>query len=137
MLETYVLHVTKECNLSCVYCYEKDKTSVYTWEEIKKLLDDIVSFNKHFNLEFLGGEPCLRIDLIEKTVYYLKSMKDVVVDSFMITTNGTVINQNLINLLKNNIDVNWTASIDGNEFMNFMRIDKSGKNSYSKVVNNF
>ena len=34
-METYVIHVTKECNMNCLYCYEKDKTSTYTWEEVK------------------------------------------------------------------------------------------------------
>lgn len=137
MLETYVLHITKECNMNCTYCYESDKSSVYEWDEIKSLIDDIIKYNKRFSLEFLGGEPCLRIDLICKTVEYLESKRDVNVEAFAITTNGTIINQDLINLLQSNRNVYWLASIDGNRFMNFMRTMKSGKNSYDQVIQNF
>jgi len=136
MLATYVLHITKECNMRCMYCYEKDKTSTYTWDEIKVLLDDIVAHNKHFNLEFLGGEPCLRTDLIAKTIEYLNGMDDVEVGSYFITTNGTIVNDELISILKTNDNVSWSASIDGHKFGNFMRIMKSGHNSYDIVVAN-
>lgn len=138
MLETYVLHVTKECNMNCTYCYEKDKSSKYEWNDIKVLLDDIIKYNKEFNLEFLGGEPCLRVDLIEKTIDYLNSVPDVSVKNFTITTNGTIVTQQLIDLLKTNSNVRWSASIDGNRLMNFMRIIKENKmNSYDTVVKNF
>jgi len=137
MLETYVLHITKECNMDCVYCYEKDKTSTYTWTEIKDLIDNIVLYNKEFTLEFLGGEPCLRIDLIKQTFDYLESMKDVNVHHYAITTNGTIVNQDLIDLLKKNQKMTWTASMDGCKFANCLRITKDGHNSYDIVVKNF
>lgn len=137
MLETYVLHITKECNMNCTYCYEQDKSSTYTWEELKNLLNDIVELNKNFNLEFLGGEPCLRIDLIEQVVTYLENNDEVNVESYTITTNGTIINDTLISLLQNYPKIRWIASIDGNKFMNFMRTTREGKNSYDIVVKNF
>jgi sulfatase maturation enzyme AslB (radical SAM superfamily) len=123
--------------MRCIYCYEKDKTSTYEWGDIKKLIDDIVRYNSDFNLEFLGGEPCLRIDLIYQTVEYLNSMGDITVGNFAITTNGTIIDDTLIDILKKNRNVTWHASIDGNEFMNSLRLMKSGKNSYSIVIENF
>lgn len=43
MLERYVIHTTKICNMNCTYCYEQDKTSTYTWDEIKGVLDGIVA----------------------------------------------------------------------------------------------
>ena len=100
MLETYVLHITKECNMQCIYCYEKDKTSTYTWDELKTLLNNIIKHNRNFNLEFLGGEPCLRTDLIKETVNYLESIENLNVDNYIITTNGTIINDELIDLMK-------------------------------------
>jgi len=137
MEETYVLHITKECNLNCTYCYEKDKTSTYTWDEIRILLDNITLHNKDFTLEFLGGEPCLRIDLIEMVVKYLNGMDGLNV-GYVITTNGTIINDKLIQLLQNNpYALHWAASIDGHQFGNFMRVDKQGKNSYDRVIQNF
>lgn len=137
MLENYVLHITKECNMQCVYCYEEDKSSVYSWEDIQELLDNIIRYNKHFCLEFLGGEPCLRIDLIQKTIEYLENKEDVFVENYVITTNGTIINDALVVLLQKYTKLNWHASIDGNQFMNCLRILKTGMNSYQSVINNF
>ena len=137
MLETYVLHITRECNMDCVYCYERDKTSTYTFEELKVLLDNIVKYNKHFTLEYLGGEPCLRIDLIKQVYEYLEAIPGVKVEGYTITTNGTVISEELIELLKNNPKIRWAASMDGNRFMNSLRVMKTGENSYDKVVSNF
>lgn len=142
MLETYVLHITKECNCDCIYCYERDKKSIYEWEEIKALLDDIIKYNKHFSLEFLGGEPCLRIDLIEKVIRYLYDMQRVAkiplnIQRFIITTNGTIINSDLIHILKYWENVSWCASIDGNKFMNSLRVTKDGINTYDKVIENY
>ena len=123
--------------MKCIYCYEEDKTSEYTWDEIKSTLDGIVKYNKKFALEFLGGEPCLRTDLMCQVVDYLESFEDVEVTKYIITTNGTIINGELIDLLKNNKRVVWAASIDGTRFGNFMRVMKDDKNSYDTVIKNF
>jgi len=139
MLETYVLHITKECNMNCKYCYETDKTSTYSWEELKIILDNIIKHNNHFNLEFLGGEPCLRIDLIRKTVEYLssvKSPKNVIVERFYITTNGTYINDDLIKLMQEYQNITYAFSMDGTPIMNSMRIMKTGYNSHDIVIEN-
>jgi len=133
--ETYVLHITKQCNMQCRYCYEKDKTSKYTWEEIKYLLDNIIKYNKAFSLEFLGGEPTLEPQYIRNTVEYLKSIKDLDVN-FVITTNGTLLPQDLVDLLKENNNISWHASMDGNTFMNCLRITKDGYNSHDLVLEN-
>ena len=132
--ETYVVHITKECNMDCKYCYEKDKTSIYKWEEIQYLLDNIIKYNKDFNLEFLGGEPVLRHDYIIKTVEYLKDKN--INTNFMITTNGTLLPQDLIDYLKVNKNITWHASMDGNTVANFLRITKDGYNSHDLVIQN-
>lgn len=139
MYETYVVHITKLCNMKCAYCYETDKSSEYTWDEIKTVLDGIVKYNndKKFYIEFLGGEPCLCVDLIVQTVDYLESLGDVEVLGYTITTNGTLINDSLIDLMKKYKNVSWSASIDGTRFMNFMRITKNNENSYDQVIENF
>lgn len=136
MLETYVLHITKECNMACRYCYETDKTSIYEWDEIKVILDNIIKHNDHFNLEFLGGEPCLRIDLIRNVVEYLSAINHVNVEQFHITTNGTIINDDLISLMKKYENVNYTTSMDGTPLMNCLRIMKTGYNSHDIAVEN-
>jgi sulfatase maturation enzyme AslB (radical SAM superfamily) len=136
MLERYVIHVTKQCNCNCFYCYEDDKTSEYTWEEIKILLDNIVKHNKRFNIEFLGGEPVLRWDLIVKVYEYLEYTPDITVPEYAITTNGTILNENIISYLKNNKKIHWAASVDGHKTANQLRVFKDGKNTLDVVMAN-
>ena len=56
------------CNLSSVivnvYIVMSKINQYYTWEEIKKFIDDIVEYaaNNTFSIEFLG-EPLLSFDL--------------------------------------------------------------------------
>lgn len=72
--------VTKDCQLACKYCYlvgknEKEKMS---WNIAKKAIDYILSQENHFTEEsviwdFIGGEPFLEIDLIDKICDYIKT----------------------------------------------------------------
>lgn len=139
MKETYVIHVTKKCNMQCVYCYEQDKESEYTWEEIKNEVDNLLSNVKEAHIEYLGGEPCLAFDLIEKSYYYIKE-KYTNVDDFTITTNGTILNDRIIDFLKKNKDLHFSASLDGNKFSNQLRViklaDNNVINSYDLVISN-
>lgn len=138
-METYVVHLTKICNLDCFYCYEVDKSSKYSWKEIKKFIDDIVKFRTSdtFNIEFLGGEPLLAFDFLKKSVEYLENMKIVNVKSYFITTNGTIMNEEIISFLKSNPKVQFAASMDGNKHSNQLRVFKDNrKNSYEAVINN-
>ena len=135
-METYVIHVTKQCNSSCLYCYEQDKISIYTWDEIKSVIDNICKYNKTFKLEFLGGEPLLAFDHIKKTVEYLKTKEDITIDEFVITTNGTILNQEILDFLKENSNIRYAASMDGTKFMNQLRVLKDGTNTHDIVIKN-
>lgn len=132
-MERYVIHVTKICNMKCVYCYEKDKSSTYTWEEIKKLIDDICSYNKNFSIEFLGGEPMLAWDLIKKSIDYFNTKEDVFVDSYAITTNGTIINDEVLEYMKNE-RLYFAISLDGGYFANQLRIMKDNRNGFDVAM---
>lgn len=140
MLETYVIHITKLCNLDCRYCYEKDKTTVFKWEEIKATIDKIIKYNNRFKIEFLGGEPMLASDLIIKSYEYLESFKDIVVEDYVITTNSTIISDEFLDFLESSPKISWAASIDGNEYANQLRVFKkvdyrdAQVNAYKKSI---
>ncbi len=138
-MERYVIHVTKECNMKCTYCYEKDKVSTYTWNEVEKLIDNLVKHNKEkrFGIEFLGGEPLLAFDLIEKSVEYMEAIPNVEVDSYGITTNGTIVPEGFVDFMKKYPKVFWAASMDGTKDMNQLRIMDIKQNSYDTVIENF
>lgn len=71
--------VTKDCQLACKYCYLVGKNSKerMPWEIAKQAIDYILSHEENFKEEsvvwdFIGGEPFLEIDLIDKICDYLK-----------------------------------------------------------------
>ena len=71
--------VTEACNLACTYCYECHKTSRrMSWETAKQIVDGLFEGEFVDNtapaiiLDFIGGEPLLEIELIDKTVEYFK-----------------------------------------------------------------
>ena len=74
--------VTKDCQLACKYCYQvgKNTDERLSWETAKKAVDYILSheYDDAFDFEsvsfaFIGGEPFLEVDLIDKICDYLKT----------------------------------------------------------------
>lgn len=71
--------VTKDCQLACKYCYLVGKNSKerMTFDIAKAAVDYIFSHEMEFreesvSWEFIGGEPFLEIDLIDKLCDYIK-----------------------------------------------------------------
>lgn len=85
------LVVTENCQLRCTYCYETGKNNKHdmTWETGKRIIDFLfeqdAANSKLINpqdadcliLEFIGGEPLLKIKLIDRLMRYflLKAIK--------------------------------------------------------------
>lgn len=72
--------VTKDCQLACKYCYlvGKNTKERMSWEVAKQAIDYILDHEEDFKEEsvvwdFIGGEPFLEIDLIDKICDYLKT----------------------------------------------------------------
>ena len=73
--------VTKDCQLACKYCYlvGKNSSERMTWDVAKAAIDYILCHEEDFPehsvvWDFIGGEPFLEIDLIDRICDYLKSM---------------------------------------------------------------
>lgn len=71
--------VTKDCQLACKYCYliGKNTKERMSLEVAKQAIDYILNHEEDFREEsvvwdFIGGEPFLEIDLIDKICDYLK-----------------------------------------------------------------
>lgn len=138
MKERYVIHVTKDCNMNCTYCYEKDKTSSYTKEEILNLCRQIADNceDEQFGIEFLGGEPLLAFDNIKAVYEVLEKEYPGRVSDYVITTNGTILTDEIIDFLEENQRVVYAISMDGTKWANQMRCFKNGKNSFEVVMEN-
>lgn len=71
--------VTKDCQLACKYCYlvGKNEKERMSWDIAKAAIDYILDREQEFTEEsviwdFIGGEPFLEIDLIDKICDYIK-----------------------------------------------------------------
>lgn len=79
MAKNITFIVTKDCQLACKYCYLVGKNSKerMTWDIAKSAIDYILSHEDEFKegsviWDFIGGEPFLEIELIDKICDYLK-----------------------------------------------------------------
>lgn len=138
--ERFVLVISQDCNLACKYCYAQqgsygeNHSKLMDFETFKQSIKFLLSkFPKGINkLQFFGGEPLLNVDLIEKgcewvTEYF--NELNIEIPMFSIVTNGTIINDKIINLF-NKYSMNVTISLDGNKEVNdinrvFKTINKS------------
>ena len=111
-----VWNITRRCNLKCIHCYahanETSTKDELSTEEGKKLIDDLAGFGVPVIL-FSGGEPLVRKDLPELASYAVeKGMRAV------ISTNGTLITDNVAKELKD-IGLSYVGiSLDGTEKIN-------------------
>ena len=83
--------VTKDCQLACKYCYlvGKNTKERMSWEVAKQAIDYILEHEEEFKEEsviwdFIGGEPFLEIDLIDKICDYLKT------EMYRLTITGSI-----------------------------------------------
>lgn len=135
----YVLYLTENCNLRCKYCYEKNKTSnEINFETIKSIIDyEINQNNKTSLINFYGGEPLLKKDLIYKTIDYIKSKRCKTKFNFGITTNGILLDDEFIKYMKKNKFIHLAYSIDGNkDVQNKNRVLIDGKDTFDIVKKN-
>ena len=80
MTKNITFIVTKDCQLACKYCYlvGKNAKEAMSWEIAKTAIDYILDHEEDFTeksviWDFIGGEPFLEIELIDKICDYLKT----------------------------------------------------------------
>lgn len=144
--------VTENCNLRCKYCYQvhKNNKKVMNFELAKKAVDYFLHNAELFSTdsviwEFIGGEPLLEIDLIDKIADYIKvqtyerNHKWFSQYRFNISTNGTLYHHESVRkfIKKNQNKCSIGISIDGTKTKHdLQRVYANGKGSYDEVVKN-
>lgn len=144
-MKTVVFRPTNACNLRCTYCYDKDNhqlsekaiskkvTETFQKEEenIIKALDILYQDEKYPQIILHGGEPLLiETKVLDK---FCENLKNKGID-ISIQTNGTLITDEVIELLKR-YDISIGLSLDGsNEKQNYQRIYPDGNNSFNRVM---
>lgn len=145
--------VTKDCQLACKYCYlvGKNAKERMPWNVAKQAIDYVLDHENEFReqsvvWDFIGGEPFLEIDLIDKICDYIKvelfrrnhhwfnSYR------FSFSTNGINYHEEKVqHFIKKNLDhLSIGITIDGTELKHDLnRVYKgNNKGSYRDVVRN-
>lgn len=146
------LNVTNNCNLSCRYCpYNEDNMSQEMRPKINMEKDVALAaidfFFRHNQrarkeniiVSFYGGEPILNFEVIKACVEYVKSKyKDFCNNThFIINTNGTLLDEDVISYLVTNNKVFLHISLDGPEAVHDgNRIYKDGSGTFKTIVRN-
>lgn len=146
-VNSLTINVTQICNLHCTYCAAGGDGSFgdpLKRISIEKTLPQIsfflnkLSAHSHFHISFLGGEPLLypeALDMIARFTREEAAKKDITV-SFKVTTNGTLINEKILNILDAN-KINVVVSLDGPaEINDRVRPQKNGQPVTGKIVEN-
>lgn len=114
-LDYLILVPTLRCNLSCSYC-QVSRAPVdqlrFDWsdETLGHVLDLLATLtNSSIKIEFQGGEPTLRLDLLEAVIAACERFEE---KQFVICTNLSKLDERLMTLL-DNPDVYISTSLDG------------------------
>ena len=146
-LQSIVLNLTNQCNLSCSYCYEFGEDKIATpegkqkfmeWETAKASVDYLLESSAgrpSVHVTFFGGETLMNFPLLEQVVAYANAegARRGVSVSFSLTTNATLLNSKIIDFLADQ-KVGVTVSMDGpKEMQDKFRIFSNGRGSYDVI----
>ncbi len=137
------LHTSTRCNLSCTYCFKKERDNTdLSFEDSRKFIDMIVSEFPNagkFIVDPTGsGEPLLNMDLLVQIADYCKIKSNEIRREVlpMLVTNGTLLTEENVDILQSSGYI-FGVSIDGDKKSNdAYRKDYSGNGVYKKVIKN-
>lgn len=131
---------TEGCNLCCPYCFEGVKRNISMSSEV---IDKVIEYIENndlvstFSVTWFGGEPLLRIDIIEKLLEKLTSLNNKKLVSHSVVTNGTLMNQSVLRVFKKYPLDSIQFTVDGSqEEHDKKRFFANLKGSYSTIINN-
>lgn len=106
-----IFSITNECNLNCSGCYNKSFHQYNGKELDDKKLWSLTAEAKELGISFFviaGGEPLLRPVILD----IMKEYPEII---FLVFTNGTLIDENLIQKFKKQKNIVPMISLEGNQ----------------------
>ena len=141
----FIMVPTNRCNMACVYCHAKARVaSSVKWDMSDEVLYKTVDFffsvprrRSEIKIEFQGGEPLLRYDLVQKAMDYTtqRAEKEGLEVSFRLVSNLTLMTDEIARDIKARGNINLSSSLDGPPVVHDkQRGYPSGRGSYEDVV---
>lgn len=134
---------TLDCNLDCIYCYQKGSNNYSISEEVAlniyKFIESKISTINYLNISWFGGEPLLQIDFIKKFSLKLIELcnKNKVQYNSSISTNGYLLTKDIVSILKEiKISQINTTLAGTKKFHDNLRYTKEKKNTFDVIVSN-
>ena len=145
-LSKVALQLTQNCNFRCKYCIYSENSSVHqrnhsakrmSWNTAKKAIDFLWQHSidsQKVNVGFYGGEPLLEFPLIVRIIEYALDRFRGKTISFSMTTNGTMLNDDIIRFLDEH-NISLTISLDGPKEINDKnRVFADGSGTFDTVM---
>ncbi len=130
------LAITEKCNLDCKYCNVYHSEANMSFDLMKKAFFYAIKYSKwnKINIYFVWWEPLLYFDLIKKFVLWINFINDrfLIKTSFFITTNWTLLNNDILNFCKKN-SIFLSISIDSLSYEYNLRNFKNS--TYVSITN--
>jgi uncharacterized protein len=142
----FIMVPTSRCNMACVYCHARAQAvSSREWDMSEEVLYRTVDFffavprmgRQEMRIEFQGGEPLLRYDLVQKVMDYAAQRAEAegLGIRFSIVSNLTLMSDEIAADIKTRGDVRLCSSLDGPpEVHDKQRVYPNGKGTYADVV---
>jgi len=116
-------HITGNCNLRCKHCYRTEgNVQPLSFEDVVKVIEQYKALRKKYNkkhgikkrghINITGGEPFIREDIKEILKYMGENRKEF---SYGVLSNGSLIDEEIMSLLKETEVSFVQLSIDGDE----------------------
>jgi uncharacterized protein len=146
-LTQLTLVVSETCNLRCTYCMYGKHYPTFRAHSSRCMSREVAELGINFFLErcdknepitigFYGGEPLINFKLIDHCLEYVRQRFSSQLLGFHMTTNGILLDLDMIEVLQNN-NVVLTISLDGpRNIHNRCRHTKDGIGTYYKVMRN-
>lgn len=145
-INSLVLNITGDCNLRCVYCFASQNQGYsyhrMTPETARSAVDFMLKLTPdadRYSILFFGGEPLSNFRVMNETIAY---SEECVVGkhgkriTFSIDTNGTLLTEPILELLKDKIS-GCLVSLDGPRHVhNLSRPYRNGRGSFDTIMKN-
>ena len=137
------LNLTKNCNLACKYCFNKNKENKsLNYDDAVRFIEFVIQSTpnaKQYTLDLAGsGEPLLEYEKILKIAEYAYNKSNEIHKHILLqfVCNGTLLTEEKVKRLQD-AGILFGVSIDGTKKAhNENRVDRGGKGTFDTIIKN-